>query len=173
MFNSCKVSSTFLFTFSVPLAVRIWKGQPYLGYISSYIRCTILSADLSGTRKASSHPELMSIKKTIHLFPISEVGYGPDKSSPTLAMGKDGMPVFWSGGWVLYYSSYGNLRILLYRNIISSLNLACSYFCLITSYVLCTSICPSPSWYCCTTINSNSRGIYRRSLGPSVSPSER
>jgi hypothetical protein len=58
----------------------------------------MLSADLSGTGNASGHPEYMSINEIIYLFPDKDVGYGPDKSNPTLAKGDGGISVSWRGG---------------------------------------------------------------------------
>jgi hypothetical protein len=40
----------------------------------------------------------MYINEMIYLFPDNHVGYGPDKSNPTLAKGNDGISVSWRGG---------------------------------------------------------------------------
>lgn len=88
----------------------------------------------------------MSWKETI-LFPKKNVGYHPNKFSPTLAFGKGSM--FIEVGMSLLNAP----RLAYYASLFKGI-FGIKYFCLITSYVLSTSIRPNSSWYCCTTKSS-------------------
>ena len=56
-----------------------------------------LSAVLSGTAKASGQPLNQSTKAMMYLFPDTVVGYGPERSLLSFAMGYGGMSVSCNG----------------------------------------------------------------------------
>ena len=97
IFNFAKVSITVLFTFFVPLSVTICRGHPKRGKISSMIKLATVSAVLSGTANASGQPLYQSTKAIIYLFPDKVVGYGPQRSKLTLAIGYGGISVSCKG----------------------------------------------------------------------------